>query len=174
MSYASNLLVKGSWRLSDQMHTHCRVDRSEWWIRNDSVSQSIRYVGIELLGQLKRCMTNAWPSQDLKPFYGFIIKRLYMILKVLKPKKKYVGIPCKHLSTKGLGILWKIQSSLIPSPVLSCVTFLDPPLKVSRKPPCETSLTLFVVTLIPSRSLPSESPEKSIKLRADHPPPSGT
>ena len=44
--------------------------------------------------------------------------------------------PCKHLSTRWLGVLWTIQSSLIPSPVLSCVTFLDPPLKVSRKLPC--------------------------------------
>ena len=97
-----------------------------------------------------------------------------MILKVLKPKKKYVGIPCKHLSTKGLGILWKIQSSLLPSPVLSCVTFFGPTPKSQQKTSVWTSLTLFVVTLIPSRSLPPESPEKSENLRADHPPSSGT
>ena len=31
----------------------CRVDRSAWWIISDSVSQSVPYVGMELLGQLK-------------------------------------------------------------------------------------------------------------------------
>ena len=53
----SNLLVYGSWRLSDQMRAHCRVDRSEWWIMSQlisqSVSQSLTNVGLELLGQLK-------------------------------------------------------------------------------------------------------------------------
>ena len=29
------------------------VDRSEWWIMSDSITQSVRYVGIKLLGQLK-------------------------------------------------------------------------------------------------------------------------
>ena len=43
-------------RLSDQMHAHCRVDRSELMNHQSltqSVSQSVRYVGIELLWQLK-------------------------------------------------------------------------------------------------------------------------
>ena len=38
------------------MSAHCRVDRSKWW----NISQQITFVGIELLGQLKR---TTWRSR---------------------------------------------------------------------------------------------------------------
>ena len=42
------------------MRAHCRVDRSEWWVVNHSVT----YVGIELLGKLKiLCVSPRFSTQ---------------------------------------------------------------------------------------------------------------
>ena len=49
ISYNLQLACVRGWRLSDQMHAHCRVDCSEWWI----INQWFPYEGIELLWQLK-------------------------------------------------------------------------------------------------------------------------
>ena len=62
--YLIPYVLQPTWRLSDQMRAYCRVDHSEWWMVTQSVSQSVPYVGIKLLGQLKIAQMKSLPKNS--------------------------------------------------------------------------------------------------------------
>ena len=86
--------TEGSWRLSDRMHIAASIAlNDESW-----VSQSVRYVGIELLGQLKNCMMYAIFQISIKhhvaySYLPFLKSQVHLLF--VAPLFCYSGSKCQ-------------------------------------------------------------------------------